>query len=104
MHQPREFDFVIESTPAARALAVKLVTETDLCDSRRLPASTPADSRPNWRRARRQARQLPKLLADLEAGDSSGDEQASGDAGLGRIHWDYLACPHATGARENGSA
>jgi DNA-directed RNA polymerase specialized sigma24 family protein len=30
MHPSRKFDFVIERTPAARALALKLVTETDL--------------------------------------------------------------------------
>jgi DNA-directed RNA polymerase specialized sigma24 family protein len=116
MHQSPEFDFVMERTPAARALAVKLVTETDLLrlkviarvharglppeidwsdllqeafervldGSRQQPESVPivaflagvmrSIKADHWRRTRRQARQLPKLLADLESCDSSGDE------------------------------
>lgn len=116
MHQSREFDFVIERTPAARALAIKLVTETDLLrlkviarvHARGLPAEMDwsdllqeafervlggSRQQPEgvavvaflagvmrsikaeyWRRARRQAQQMPKLLADLQAGDCSGYE------------------------------
>jgi DNA-directed RNA polymerase specialized sigma24 family protein len=132
MHQSPEFDFVIERTPAARALAVKLVTETDLLrlkviarvharglppeidwsdllqeafervldGSRQQPESVPAVAflagvmrsikAEHWRRARRQARQLPKLLE-------------SGDEGLGRVHWGYSAGPPARSAWQNGS-
>jgi len=108
MHQPRALDVILEKTPAARALALELVTRMDLLrlkviarlHARGLPAEIDWSdllqeaiarvldgSRPkpegvpvvaflagvmrsiktdHWRRARRKARQLPKLLVDLD--------------------------------------
>jgi DNA-directed RNA polymerase specialized sigma24 family protein len=115
MHRPKMSDVQVESTPATRALALKLVTEADLLrlkviarlharglpppigwgdllqeafarmldGSRRRPDDVPlvaflagvmrSIKAEHWRRARREATQLPKLLADLAA-DSQGDE------------------------------
>src|SRR5438552_10480176 len=109
MRQPRALDVCLEKTPAARALALQLVTRMDLLrlkviarlHARGLPPeidwsdllqeaiSRVLDgSRPkpegvpvvaflagvmrsiktdHWRRARRKARQLPKLLVDMDA-------------------------------------
>ena len=116
MRQPRAFDVLLEKTPAGQALALQLVTETELLrlkviarlharglppeidwsdllqeafarvldGSRRQPDGVPivafmagvmrSIKAEHWRRARKQARQLPKLMADLEAVDFRGDE------------------------------
>jgi DNA-directed RNA polymerase specialized sigma24 family protein len=116
MHQSHAFDALIEKTPAAKALALRLVTETDLLrlkviarlharglpseigwsdllqeaftrvldGSRHQPEGLPAVAflagvmrsikAEYWRRARREARLWPKLLADLETVDTLGDE------------------------------
>jgi RNA polymerase sigma-70 factor (ECF subfamily) len=116
MHQPRVFDVLLEKTPAARALALELVTETDLLrlkviariHARGLPpefdwsdllqeafARVLDGSRPqpegvpivaflagvmrsikaeHWKRAQRRARQLPKLLVDMDVSGSPGKE------------------------------
>jgi RNA polymerase sigma-70 factor (ECF subfamily) len=110
MHPLQRIDVSCEKTPAEQALALQLVTETDLLrlkviarlHGRGLPPSLSWSDllqeaiarildgsrvRPeglpmlpflagvmrsikaeHWRRARREARQLPKLLADLETG------------------------------------
>jgi DNA-directed RNA polymerase specialized sigma24 family protein len=112
MHPLQRFDVVYEKPPAEQALALQLVTETDLLrlkavarlHTHQLPpdvswsdllqeafARVLAGSRhrpeglamlpflagvmrsikaEHWRRARREARQLPKLLGDLESADS----------------------------------
>ena len=111
MHQPRASDVFLEKTPAARALALQLLTRMDLLrlkviarlHARGLPpeidwsdllqeaiARVLDGSRPkpegvpvvaflagvmrsiktdHWRRDRRKARQLPKLLVDMAADD-----------------------------------
>jgi DNA-directed RNA polymerase specialized sigma24 family protein len=116
MQLPYVFDGLCEKTPAAQALALKLVTEGDLLrlkviarlharglppeigwtdllqeafarvleGSRRRPeglAMVPflagvmrSIKAELWRRARREARQLPKLLAELEGTDVPGGE------------------------------
>ncbi|MGA2563095.1 MAG: sigma-70 family RNA polymerase sigma factor [Steroidobacteraceae bacterium] len=117
MHRPQMSDVQVESTPAARALALKLVTEADLLrlkviarlharglpphidwsdllqeafarmldGSRQRPDDVPLIAflagvmrslkAEHWRRAHRESRQLPKLLAELlESTDSKGDE------------------------------
>jgi RNA polymerase sigma-70 factor (ECF subfamily) len=116
MDQPQAFDALCTRTPAAQALALKLVTETDLLrlkviarvharglppeiswsdllqeafarvldGSRQQPDGLPivvflagvmrSIKAAYWRRARREARQLPRLLATLEAVDAQGDE------------------------------
>jgi DNA-directed RNA polymerase specialized sigma24 family protein len=115
MHQPLAVD-VVRRTPAAQALALELVTETDLLrlkaiarlrarglppetswsdllqeafarvldGSRRKPDGVPmvaflagvmrSIKGEHWRRARREARQLPNVLADLGSVDSQGGE------------------------------
>jgi RNA polymerase sigma-70 factor (ECF subfamily) len=117
MHQPRVLDVVLEKTPAARALALALVTEIDLLrlkviarlHARGLPpefdwtdllqeafarvldgSRPPPEGVPKvaflagvmrsikaeyWKRAQRQARQLPKLLADMDVTDDPGKER-----------------------------
>jgi RNA polymerase sigma-70 factor (ECF subfamily) len=116
MHQPRVLDVVLEKTPAARALALALVTEIDLLrlkviarlHARGLPpefdwtdllqeafarvldgSRPPPEGVPKvaflagvmrsikaeyWKRAQRQAQQLPKLLADMDVTDDPGKE------------------------------
>jgi DNA-directed RNA polymerase specialized sigma24 family protein len=115
MHRPQISDAPIEKTPAAQALALELVTETDLLrlkviarlharglppriewsdllqeafarmldGSRRRPDEVPlvvflagvmrSLKAEHWRRAHREARQMPKLLAEVE---ETGSEDA----------------------------
>jgi DNA-directed RNA polymerase specialized sigma24 family protein len=116
MHKPQAFDALLDSTPAADALALKLVTQTQLLrlkviarlharglpppigwsdllqeafarmldGSRRQPDGVPlvaflagvmrSIKADHWRRARREARQLPKLLAERQSVNPQGDE------------------------------
>jgi DNA-directed RNA polymerase specialized sigma24 family protein len=116
MHRPQVFDVLVETTPAAKALALKLVTEADLLrlkviarlharglpphiswsdllqeafarmldGSRRRPDDVPlvaflagvmrSIKTEHWRRARREAMQWPKLLAEMESSDPQGEE------------------------------
>ena len=116
MYKPQAFDALFDGPPAADALALKLVTETQLLrlkviarlharglpppigwsdllqeafarmldGSRRLPQGVPlvaflagvmrSIKAEHWRRARREARQLPKLLAERESVNPQGDE------------------------------
>jgi DNA-directed RNA polymerase specialized sigma24 family protein len=116
MHRPQMSDVAVETAPAARALALKLITEADLlrlkviarlharglpphidwCDllqeafarlldgSRRRPGEVPLVAflagvmrslkAEQWRRACREAKQLPKLLAELESTNPPGTE------------------------------
>ena len=116
MPKPQALDALVESSPAAKALALKLVTEADLLrlkviarlharglppaigwsdllqeafarvldGSRRQPQGVPlvaflagvmrSIKAQHWRRARREATQLPKLLAELAADDAQEDE------------------------------
>ena len=123
MHRQQMSDVQVERTPAARALALKLVTEADLLrlkvmarlharglpahvdwgdllqeafarmldGSRRRPDDVPLGAflagvmrslkAEHWRRAHREAAQLPKLLAQLESTDSQGEEACDASPG-----------------------
>jgi RNA polymerase sigma-70 factor (ECF subfamily) len=116
MPKPQALDAFVETTPAAKALALELVTEADLLrlkviarlhardlpptiswsdllqeafarvidGSRRQPKDVPlvaflagvmrSIKAQHWRRARKEAMQLPKLLAELAADDAQEDE------------------------------
>jgi RNA polymerase sigma-70 factor (ECF subfamily) len=116
MSKPQALDAIVETTPAAKALALELVSEADLLrlkiiarlharglppaiswsdllqeafarvlgGSRRQPKGVPlvaflagvmrSIKAQHWQRARREATQLPKLLAELAADDAQEDE------------------------------
>lgn len=116
MLKPQAYDVLFEKTPAARALALKLVTDADLLrlkviarlharglpphvswsdllqeafsrvldGSRHHPDGVPlvaflagvmrSIKAEHWRRARREATQLPKLRAEAEAANPEGSE------------------------------